>query len=107
MLCVRDGEDAQMYSQFGFRMLVAEEGKGLPEQRQICLRYQPTGAWCLFLDDDVIDILKPSHLSVHELVMLGFLEAKQRHARLWGLNTSSDQRNLRDSFSGQLGLVCG
>ena len=45
VLCVRDAEDAQMYSQFGFRMLVAEEGKGLPEQRQICLRCQPTGAW--------------------------------------------------------------
>jgi len=85
--------------------MIVSEAKGLPEQRRMCTRYLPSGSWCLFLDDDVTHINKPEHLNLHQLIMLGFLTAEQRHVHLWGLNVSA--RNLRDCYSAQLGLVCG
>ena len=73
----------------------------------MCTRYLPQGAWCVFLDDDLTHIAKPAHLSTHELFMLAFLMGRQRGVNLWGLNTSSDGRNLRDQVSSQLGLING
>ncbi len=105
-LCFRDEQDVAEY-RTGLRTLVAGEAKGLPEQRRLCTRYLPRGTCCLFLDDDIGYIHKPSHLSVHHLVMLGLLTAQQRRAHLWGLNTSSDERNLRETVSGMLGLING
>ena len=104
-ICVKDEEDVSQY-RTGLRTLVGESG-GLPEQRSLCTRYLPHGSWCLFLDDDVCRIHKPDHLSLHQLVMLGFLTAMQRRANLWGLNTSSNEFNLREGVSGAVGLVNG
>ena len=106
-LCLRDAEDVRAYRRLGLRAIVSEDEGGLPEQRAMCTRYLPEGAWCLFLDDDVTHIAKPAHLSTHQLFMLAFLTARQRGVNLWGLNTSSDGRNLRDQVSSQLGLVNG
>jgi len=106
-LCVADEEDVEQYRPCGLRMIASEQKHGLPEQRSICTRYLPRGSWCLFLDDDVTSVARPDHLSLHELVMLGFLTAQQRHVHLWGLNTSANPRSLRDSVSMQLGLVNG
>ena len=106
-LCVRDAEDAELYCRLGLRMTVSEDARGLPEQRQMCTRYLSAGSWVLHLDDDVTRVEKPSHSNLHELVMLGFLSAQQRHVHLWGLNVSADARNLRDNYSSCLGLVCG
>ena len=97
---MRDAEDVRAYRQLlGPRAIVSEDGEGLPEQRAMCTRYLPEGAWCLFLDDDLTHIEKPAHPSTHELFMLAFLTAHQRGVNLWGLNTSSDARNLRDNVS--------
>ena len=105
-LCVRDDEDAESYRKFGLHIIVSD-GAGLPEQRHLCTRYLPRGSWCMFLDDDVMSIKKPDHLSVHELIMLGFLAARQRHTLIWGANVSSNPRSLRQCYSTRLGLVCG
>ena len=77
-ICVNDEEDVAQY-RTGLRTLVARAG-GLPEQRSICTRYLPQGSWCLFVDDDICRIHKPN-LSLHQLVMLGFLTAMQRRER--------------------------
>ena len=106
-LCVRDAEDAELYCRLGLRMTVSEDARGLPEQRHMCTRYLPAGSWVLHLDDDVTRVEKPSHLNLHEFVMLAFLSAQQRHVHIWGLNVSADARNLRDNYSSCLGLVCG
>jgi hypothetical protein len=106
-LCLRDADDERLYRHLGLRVLISEDGQGLPEQRKLCTRYRPAGSWCFFIDDDLTNIHKPEHLNLHELVMLGFLTAKQRHVYLWGLNTSADGRNRRDNYSNQLGLICG
>jgi hypothetical protein len=66
----------------------------------------PAGSWALYVDDDLTNIYKPD-LNLHELVTLGFLQATQRHVHLWGLNTSSAARNLRDNYSEKLGLISG
>ena len=78
-LCVADEEDVEQYRPCGLRVIVTErKGGGLPEQRSVCTRYLPRGSWALFLDDDVTSVARPDHLSLHELVMLGFLTAQQR-----------------------------
>ena len=79
----------------------------MPDKRRCCTGCLPAGSWCLYLDDDVTRIEKPEYLTTHELIMFGFLTAQQRHVHLFGLNTSSDTRNLRDNHSGQPGLICG
>jgi len=106
-LCVRGEDDAQLYRKLGLRMLVSKDGSGLPDQRRCCTGCLPAGSWCLYLDDDVTRIEKPEYLTMHELIMVGFLTAQQRHVHLWGLNTSTDRRNLCESHSGQPGLICG
>ena len=106
-LCLRDAEDVRAYRRLDLRIIVSEDGRGLPEQRTMCTRYLPEGSWVLYLDDDVTHIHRPAHLSVHHLIMLAFLTSQHRHVKLWGLNTSSDTRNLRDNVSGQLGLING
>ena len=106
-LCVKDEDDRRSYEHLNLRMLVSEDANGLPEQRAMCVRYMPRGSWALFMDDDVTRVQKPDHLSMHELVMLGFLSAQQRHVHLWGLNVSANPRNLRDCYSSRLGLVNG
>jgi hypothetical protein len=44
---------------------------------------------------------------LREVVVRGFLEARNSHVGLWGLNTSSDQRNLVPGISRKCGLVNG
>ena len=49
------------------------------------------------LDDDLKSILrldKYSTMSLSNIIIYGFLMAERENASLWGLNTSSDQRNL-------------
>jgi len=106
-LCLSDEEDAELYRHLGIHMRVSAEKGGLPEQRRICTRYAPNGSWSLYLDDDLTHIHKPEHLNTHELLMLAFLTAQQRHVHLWGLNTSCDARNLRGNVSEKAGLICG
>ena len=103
-LCVADEEDAEHY-QFGLRRMVAPGG--LPAQRRACTMYLPSGSWCLFMDDDVTRIRKPTHLSVHALIVLGFMSARKRRTHIFGLNTSTNSRSLRDNVSSQLGLING
>ena len=119
VLCVRDVEDANAYASFaslGLRLIIytGSDGvsceQGLPEQRQFCLAQRPLGSWNLFLDDDVKRIHKHEcvqWMTLHDLIIFGFMRAEHAHIRLWGLNTSADVRNLRDQVSHKLGLVNG
>ena len=104
-LCVSDETDAESYRPLGLRLLVAPGG--LPQQRAVCTRALPDGSWALHVDDDITEVVKPPDLSLHELIMLGFLLAARSRTRLWGLNTSADARNLRPYVSQAPGLVNG
>ncbi len=115
-LCVRDGVDVGSYMQFGLNIIVDEVAAqetptfGLPEQRRLCLVGRSHGSWNLFVDDDVISIHRlesTEWMSLHDLILLGFLTAEQEDVRLWGCNSSGDARNLRDNVSHGLGLICG
>ena len=105
-LCVKEPE-VDAYRGFGFDVMTVSGAAGLPEQRQQCLRGMPHGSWALFLDDDLTDIMLLEEMSLHELVVLGFLSAKARGAELWGLNVSKNRMHLRDTVSTCPGLVNG
>ena len=104
-LCAGDETDAESYRPLGLRLLVAPGG--LPQQRAVCTRALPDGSWALHVDDDITEVVKPPDLSLHELIMLGFLVAARSKTQLWGLNTSADARNLRPCVSQAPGLVNG
>ncbi len=104
-ICTKDSE-VQDYSKLGLNLLAISNG-GLPEQRALCCSGLPADTCALFADDDVTRLLKPEHLSVHELVILGFLATRARRALLWGLNTSQNEMHLRENVSSQVGLVNG
>ena len=115
-LCLRDSEDAAAYAHLGLHTIADEAlaltkpTYGLPEQRRLCLSGRPLGTWSLFVDDDVSSIHElegAAWMTLHDLITLGFLTAEQESVTLWGLNTSTDARNLRDNTSRALGLVCG
>ena len=115
-LCVRDRVDVDAYEHLGLNLIVDEDRPtevrhgGLPEQRKLCLLGRPNGSWNLFIDDDLRSILRLerySHMRLSEIVIYGFLVAARENINLWGLNTSSDQRNLRDNMSRKIGLVNG
>lgn len=113
-LCLRDGEDVAAYAHLGLHTIADEAPAattyGLPEQRRLCLSGRPLGSWSLFLDDDLTSIQPlegAEWMTLHDLITLGFLTAEQEGVALWGLNTSTDARNLRDNTSRALGLVCG
>ncbi len=112
-LCLRDARDVDAYAHFGLNIIVDEVAAqetptyGLPEQRRLCVVGRPLGSWNLFVDDDALSIHTPEGMSLHDLVLLGFLMAEQEGVRLWGLNTSADSRNVRDNISRRVGLVCG
>ena len=46
-------------------------------------------------------------MSLAHIVIYGFSMAERGNISLWALNTSSDQRNLRDIVSRKLGLING
>ena len=46
-------------------------------------------------------------MTIRDLIVFGFLTARSERVKLWGLNTSGDTRNLRDTISRRLGLVNG
>ena len=119
-LCVSDEEEAIAYGNYetlGLRILVAREEaagpnctRALPEQRRSCLAHRSYGSWNLFVDDDISRIhlhSKAQWMTLHELIMIGFLRAENKRTRLWGLNTSGDIRNLRNQVSDSLGLING
>ncbi len=94
------------YKGLGLNLLTISEG-GLPKQRLVCCAGLPASSWVVFVDDDVTRLSKPERLSVHELVVLGFLAARARGALLRGLNTSQNEMHLRENVSSQVGLVNG
>jgi hypothetical protein len=48
-----------------------------------------------------------ARMSLRDLILFGFLASQNAKVRLWGLNTSSATRNLRDNISYRPGLVNG
>lgn len=110
-LCLRDHEDVNTYFNLGLDFIVDETiSSGLPEQRRLCLRCRPYGSWTLFLDDDIFDVIKidaVKHISLHEIIMYSFFTAEREKVNLFGFNTSTDHRNLRDNISRKLGLING
>lgn len=108
VLCINEEEVAD-YQYLGFPMIVVDKQAGLPEQRQMCLRGRPAGAWNLFLDDDVVGFhnLYSPDMSLRQLFILCFLVCERERLNLFGLNTSMDARNLRANISRRLGLVNG
>jgi len=115
-LCLRDSEDVAAYARHGLHTIADEVSAlikptyGLPEQRRLCLSGRPLGSWSLFVDDDLESIQQlesASWMTLHDLITLGFLTAEHESVALWGFNTSTDARNLRDNASRALGLVCG
>jgi uncharacterized C2H2 Zn-finger protein len=102
-LCLKD-TDVQEYRRFGLRMIVVSSDVGLPAQRAACTRPLPTGAWAVFLDDDITKFMLPDAMTMHQLFMLAFLTCR---AGLWGLNVSQNPRCLRQHVSHRLGLVNG
>ena len=81
---------------------------GLPAQRRACLAGRPEGSWNLFLDDDIRNFaLAGAGTTLNELFTHAFLMAEHAGVKLWGLNTSADERNLRGTASRAPGLVNG
>ena len=106
-LCVKETE-VDAYKGFGFDVATVSGAVGLPEQRRQCLRGMPHGNWILFLDDDLTDIMLPDgEITLHELIVLGFLSAKAKGVQLWGLNVSQNRMHLRETVSTCAGLVNG
>jgi len=106
---VADDEDARVYADLGISVLTSPEA-GLAQQRVYAQHALQKHPWLLFVDDDVSDIKCLEHVAPSSLAALitgGFESARGAGARLWGLNTSSDARNLRHGVSTQLGLVNG
>ena len=104
-ICTKQTE-ADQYMYLGLSVIVSRHG-GLPEQRAVCRAGLPDNSWALFLDDDVVDILKLGQSTMHELLLFGFMECAARGSLLWGLNTSTNKMHLRKNISGQIGLVNG
>lgn len=117
LLCVRDDEDYAAYDRFrdlGIRLYPSPDpARGLPAQRRLLESLHANGQWLLFLDDDVMAVRmreadgRVVDADLREVVVRGFLEARNSHVGLWGLNTSSDQRNLVPGISRKCGLVNG
>ncbi len=106
-LCVKqDAGEVAAYEPLGLKISVA--GAGLPEQRKACMAHLPEGSWCLFADDDLtaIHVMKQG-VSTHQVIVWAFLTALERKVFLWGLNTSSNVKFLRENVSNQIGLCNG
>lgn len=84
-------------------------------QRILCTMFLPENSWALFLDDDILRIhfLKDEReqniysMTLHDLIMFGFLWTSKEKCKLWGINTSMAPRNMRDTISRKLGLING
>ena len=108
-LCLRDGEDVARYGDLPLDVLVGpHQDAGLPAQRRACLAGRPEGSWNLFLDDDIRSFaLADAGRTLNELFTHAFLLAEHAGVKLWGLNTSANEWNLRGTTSRAPGLVNG